>query len=134
MWRAATPERRDAVRMYWEWFDAAPWLYEEENMWSYFERRFGEASAAELRALHQDNYIRESDFERIAGIAVEKASIMDGLSPGGTAILPEGLTITTNPPSLNGPDRTYPITILDDPARRGPPGARSPAAASYRTG
>jgi aryl-phospho-beta-D-glucosidase BglC (GH1 family) len=70
MWRRAEPARRPAVEAYWRWFDESPWLYEEENLWAYFTRRFGAAAADELRTMLQDRWISEVDLERIAALGL----------------------------------------------------------------
>lgn len=91
MWRLADPARRDAVASFWAWFDEAPWLYEEESLWAYFDRRFGADASSALRTELQDRWITELDLERIAalGLNVVRAPIwyrqLEEDLPDGTA-------------------------------------------------
>lgn len=61
-------ERLPEVLALWEWFDGQPWVFEEESLWAWLERRFGPDRAEELRVLWGRTFITEVDFERAAAL------------------------------------------------------------------
>lgn len=66
----ATPEEKPALDELWAWFDAIPWIFEEESLWSYFAGRFGPDRAEKLRAALVGHWITEEDVRAAAGLGL----------------------------------------------------------------
>ncbi len=64
------PEQADALTTLWTWFDAQPWIFEEEALWGWLEERFGYWEAQELRQGFHENYVTELDVERVADLGL----------------------------------------------------------------
>lgn len=59
-----------AVADLWSWFDAQPWILEEESLWRFLGRRFGPDSAEELRVAFGRAYVTEEDVRRAAALGL----------------------------------------------------------------
>jgi len=66
----ASSEQSEAVANFWSWFDSQPWVFEEQSLWNWLWKRFGYKKSQELRAVFQDNYITELDFERLSALGL----------------------------------------------------------------
>jgi hypothetical protein len=66
----ATAAEAPAVEALAAWFDGEPWIFEEQSLWGWLERRFGAATAESLRDTYQDHYITELDVERVAAMGL----------------------------------------------------------------
>ena len=94
-WRAAmgasaNAAQAGAVGTFWAWFDEQPWVFEEQSLWRYLARRFGDAQTEELREVFADHYITEIDVERVAALGLNlirlpvwyQALETEGTAPG----------------------------------------------------
>lgn len=66
----ASAAQRDAVEALIAWFEAEPWIFEEQSLWDFLEGRFGADVTWELRQTYQDHYITELDVERVAAMGL----------------------------------------------------------------
>lgn len=60
----------DNLDDFWAWFDSEPWIYEEQSLWNWLEKRFGYEKMLELRNTFADNYITEIDVQRVAELGL----------------------------------------------------------------
>ncbi len=60
----------EAIRAFWNWYDALPGVYSEQDLWRYLGRRFGWDRAQELERVWRDHWITELDFERLAALGL----------------------------------------------------------------
>jgi len=100
-WRAymlahATDGQREAVLGLWAWFDGQPWVFDEEGMWEWLTRRFGRATAEDLREAFADAWITEADVAGVAALGLNVIRVpfwyraLETDAPDPVAFRPEG--------------------------------------------
>ncbi len=66
----ATAAEKPALDELWAWFDAIPWIFDEQSLWDYLWGRFGRERAEELRATLVAHWITEDDARRVAELGL----------------------------------------------------------------
>jgi aryl-phospho-beta-D-glucosidase BglC (GH1 family) len=61
---------RAGLSKFWDWFDAQPWVFEEDSLWYWLQQRFGRAQSDALRTTYADHQITEADVERLASLGL----------------------------------------------------------------
>jgi len=96
MFAQAKPGDRQAVVDLWIWFDDQPWVFEEQSLWRYLAKRFGDDRAEELREVFVDRYVTENDVERAAAIGLNLIRVpvwyqaLEHEAPDSGAFRPQG--------------------------------------------
>ncbi|MCB9729426.1 MAG: cellulase family glycosylhydrolase [Deltaproteobacteria bacterium] len=123
----ATPAQRPAVEELVAWFEAEPWIYEEQGLWDWLEGRFGAQVTAGLRATYQDHYITEVDVERVAAMGLNLIRVpiwfdqLESDRQGDVHFRPEGFERLDR---LAGWARAHAVYLMLD--LHGAPGGQSP--------